>query len=317
MNQLSGIVADIGATNARFGLVRDGQLVNIQVLPCAEFPSLTDAALSYLSRQDAGVPQKGAFAIAAPLDGGDAVSMVNHPWSFSVADVRRRLGLSALAVFNDFEALARAVPGLAAGDYYDMIPVAAEKDRAIAIIGPGTGLGVAGVAFDRDGAPIILPTEGGHVTMPAMTPREFALFEYLKKTKYHHVSAERVVSGKGLVNLYQAIAGVDGENPGERSAADITRAAQDGSCPVCVEALDLFCHFLGVAAGNLALTFGSFGGLYIAGGIVPKLGEDYFRRSRFYESFLAKGRFKDYLARVPVRVITHPFPGMEGLRRAV
>jgi glucokinase len=146
-----------------------------------------------------------------------------------------------------------------------------------------------------------VPTEGGHVTMPAGTQREFDLFEWLKGNKYHHISAERVISGKGIVNLYNAIVGVDKLDLPERTPAEITKAGLDKSCTACAEVLDLFCHFLGVAAGSLALSYGSFGGLYVAGGIVPQLG-DYFKNSRFRESYLAKGRFKDYLDRIPTFV---------------
>jgi len=184
----------------------------------------------------------------------------------------------------------------------------------IAVIGPGTGLGVAGIFF-ANGRPHPVTTEGGHITLPATTPREFSLFEFLKKTKYSHVSAERVLSGKGLVNLHQAIMGVDGLPLLEKSAAEITDSGLAGSCKACAEAVDLFCHLLGVVAGNLALSYGAFGGVYIAGGIVPRL-RDYFITSRFRESFLAKGRYRGYLNRIPTFVITHPYPGLEGLKYA-
>ena len=319
-------MADIGATNARFGLVNGGVMSDVAVLKCADYKDPAEAAQAYLAGRGKPLPGAtsltlpviGAFAVAAPLDGSDRVSMVNHPWSFSIADVRARLGLENLSVLNDFEALAGAVLHLGPRDYFTIGPAVAQKNKPVVVIGPGTGLGVAGIAFGRDGAPVILPTEGGHVTMPAATAREFALFEWLKNNKYSHVSAERVVSGKGLLNLYQAICGVDGRFPqDDMTAADIGEAAVVGGCAICAEVLDLFCHFLGVVAGNLALSYGAFGGVFIAGGIVPKLGEEYFRQSRFHDSFQAKGRFRDYMARIPVCVVTHPFPGMEGLKTLV
>lgn len=317
MSRKTGIVADIGATNARFGLVNNEKLESVEVFKCADYKDPAAAAKAYLAKHGTEVTT-GVFAVAAPLDASDRVVMINHPWSFSISGTRQELGLEKFTVLNDFEALARGVPFLQTGDYYQMGTAQAQEGKPIAIIGPGTGLGVAGVGFSSDGRPVILPTEGGHVTMPAATLREFELFDWLKRNKYSHISAERVISGKGLVNLYHAICGLDGHSlMPEKTAAEITAGALAGECAVCSEALDLFCHFLGVIAGNLALSYGAFGGLYIAGGIVPKLGEAYFRQSRFYESFLAKGRFRAYMERVPVRAITHPFPGMEGLRKAV
>jgi glucokinase len=309
---MSKIIADIGGTNARFALVDDkSNISNIEVLACADYKSPADAAQTYLKRIGAA-PETGAFAVATPLDGSDNVSMTNHVWAFSINETCKNIGLKRLRVLNDFAALAYSVPYLSEADRYQIGIGAAQKDMPIAIIGPGTGLGVAGIVFN-DGKPVAVTTEGGHVTMPADNAREYALFDWLKTAKYHHISAERVVSGKGLVNLYNAVCGVDGLDIPEKTPAEITKAALEGSCKVSVEVVELFCHFLGVAAGNLALTYGAMGGVYIAGGIVPQLGE-YFRQSRFRESYLAKGRFRDYLDRIPTYVITHPYPGLEGLK---
>lgn len=310
---MTKLIADIGATNARFALVENGVAAHIRVLPCADYPTLTAAARAYLD-QTGMTAKTGAFAVATALDGTDLVEMTNHAWKFSIEETRSGIGLSRLRVINDFEALAHAVPYLQKRDCYQLGDGTTRAGMPIGIIGPGTGLGVAAVFFS-EGRPVPSPAEGGHVTMPAVSAREFALFEYLKKTKYHHISGERVCSGKGLVNLYHALCGVDGLNLPERTPAEITAAALEGDCPACVEVVDLFCHFLGVLAGNLALTLGAGGGIYIAGGIVPQLGEDYFRASRFRASYLAKGRFSDYVARIPTFVITHPYPGLEGLVR--
>lgn len=308
---MTKLIADIGATNARFAVVQGGEISDIQVLACADYPTLAAAARHYLARTDAQ-PDREAVAVAAPLDGSDRVAMMNHSWAFSVRDTAKEIGVKELQVMNDFTALAYAVPFLDQKDYYQVGKGQAQKNMPIGIIGPGTGLGVAGVIF-VDGQPVPLTTEGGHVTMPASTAREYALFEWLKKDKYRHISAERVISGKGLVNIYQAICGVDQLTLPEKTPAEVTEAALQKKCRACMEALDLFCHFLGVVAGNLALTYGAFGGIYIAGGIVLQLG-DYFPASRFRESFLAKGRYHDYLNRIPTFVITHPYPGLEGLK---
>jgi glucokinase len=309
---MTKLIADIGATNARFALVEDAKIDRIEVLPCNGFPTLAEAAQAYLRKNDSR-PDSGAFAVAVPMDGSDSVAMTNHGWAFSIEETRALIGLQRLNVINDFAALAHAVPALSAQDYDQIGGGAPRKNMPVGIIGPGTGLGVAAVVFTEEGKPVSVTTEGGHVTMPAENAREFALFDFLKKTKYHHISAERVVSGKGIDNLYHAVCGVDGLALPERTPAEVTKAGLEKSCKTCEEVLDLFCHFLGVAAGNLALTYGAAGGVYIAGGIVPQLG-DYFKTSRFRESFLAKGRFRDYLEKIPTYVITHPYPGLEGLK---
>lgn len=308
---MTKLIADIGGTNARFALVNDNHISDVEVLPCADYKSPADAAQAYLKGRGV-TPETGAFAVATALDGSDNIAMTNHVWAFSINETCRNIGLQRLKIVNDFAALAHGVPYLGERDRYQLGGGTAMKGMPIGIIGPGTGLGAAGVVFS-DGKPVVMPTEGGHVTMPATNAREFALFEWLKQSKYHHVSAERVVSGKGMVNVYNAICGVDGVSLPDRTPAEITQAGLDGSCRVCAEVLDLFCHFLGVVAGNLALSYGAGGGIFIAGGIVPKLG-DYFRNSRFRDSFVAKGRFRDYQERIPTFVITHPYPGLEGLK---
>lgn len=309
---MSKLIADIGGTNVRFALAGETGVDGIKVYACNDYPTLADAARAYLDDMREK-PAEGAFAIATALDGSDKVTMTNHPWSFSISETRANIGLSGLRVINDFTALALAVPYLSGSDRVQVGGGTAVPGMPVGIIGPGTGLGVAAVVF-ADGKPVPITSEGGHVTMPAGTAREFALFEWLRWTKYRHVSAERVCSGKGLVNLYSAINGVDNLGLPEKTAAEITEAALNKTCKASAEALDLFCHFLGVAAGNLALTYGALGGVYVAGGIVPRLGAA-FASMRFRESFSAKGRFTEYVSRIPTYVVTHPYPGLEGLRR--
>jgi len=307
------LIADIGATNARFAVVNNGTIESVDILQCADYPTLSAAASAYMAQHRVR-PQTAVFAMAMPVDGSDHVRMTNNHWEFSIETTRQELGFSRLRLINDFAAIAHAMPYLGDTDRFRVCGGDAVKGLPIGIIGPGTGLGVAGVVFEGD-RPIVVTSEGGHVTMPADTAREFALFDYLRKTKYSHVSAERVVSGKGLVNLYNAICGVDGVSFSERDPASIAQAGMSGACTACGEALAQFCKFLGVAAGNLALSFGARGGIYIAGGIVPQLG-DYFPSSGFAEAFVSKGRFRPYLEAIPVYVVTHKNPGLEGLRHA-
>lgn len=201
---MSRLIADIGGTSARFGIADGEGIRDIRVLPCNEYPSPAAAARAYLGGMNER-PDTGAFAVATPVNGADRVAMTNHVWDFSIEETRAEIGLDSLRVINDFTALAFSVPYLAGKD---LLQVGGEEPRRegypMAIIGPGTGLGVAAVVFN-EGKPVPVTTEGGHVTMSAATLREYTLFEWLRLTKYHHISAERVCSGKGLVNLYMAI----------------------------------------------------------------------------------------------------------------
>lgn len=308
----AGLIADIGATNARFALAGPDGIHDEQILKCEDYPGLFEAAEAYLHKLGRPAISKASVAIAGPVK-GDRFEMTNHPWTFSVSGIKEKLGLQVFHVINDFEAVALGVPHLKAGeDYRQLGPGAAEPHAPIGIIGPGTGLGVASLVWDGK-AYCTVPGEGGHVTMAAKTQREFDVFQWLLGKKYHHVSAERVCSGKGLANIYHALRGLDGRaDLPELAPEQISAKALSGECALCAEALDMMMGFLGRVAGNLALTIGAFGGIYIAGGIVLRLG-DYFETSQFYEEFLAKGRFRDYLLPVPVFVIHNEFPAFIGL----
>jgi glucokinase len=298
------LVADIGGTNARFALSDGGgRPHSIRVLPCSDYPTLEDAIEAYL----AGVqvrPRRAAVAVAVALT-GDRVQMTNHIWSFSAAAVRQRLELDQLLLLNDFVALALAIPYLRTEECHQVGDGAAVEGLPIALIGPGTGLGMSGLipAGDRY---IPLQSEGGHATYGAASKRESAILTVLAR-RFNHISAERLISGPGLVNLYRAIAEVEGKSADDLAPPDISRRAIAGECPICLEALDTFCAMLGTAAGNLVLTLGARGGVYIGGGIVPRLGE-YFDRSPFRASFQQRGRFSAYLTAVPsyVNQATHP-----------
>jgi glucokinase len=309
---MTGLIADIGGTNARFALVEgDGTTRDTRVLACSEYPTLEDACATYLAEVAPGErPARAAFAVASPVI-GDWVDMTNHIWSFSIEALHQHLGFETLRVVNDFVAVALAIPALRADDLEQVGGRRPDPGAVVAILGPGTGLGVAGLV-PSDGRWLPLATEGGHVTMPAADDREAALLAALRR-RFGHVSAERVVSGPGLVNLYQAIAEVDGRTADSAlTPPDCTTRALARSCPICVEALDVFTAMLGVVAGNLTLTLGARGGVYIAGGIVPRLG-DMFAASRFRPRFEDKGRFREYVAPIPAFVVTHSYPAFVGL----
>ena len=310
-----GLIADIGGTNARFSLVLPGvdEAQHSLTLPCADYPSLEAAAKAYLAAAaPAQAPRKGAFAIACPVL-SDEVSFTNRDWTFSISALQKALELDHLDVVNDFTAVALAVPYLTDGDKVAIGGGEPAFGAPIAILGPGTGLGVGVLVAGKEGWHAI-PTEGGHVTLSAATEREAAIIGRLRP-QFGHVSAERLLSGPGLVNLYQAIAQLDGVSPSEPAPHEVAKRAKEGDA-VAKETLDCFFAMLGSFAGNLALSTGARGGVVIAGGVLQHLLED-FTRSSFRQRFEDKGRFKGYLQGIPVHVVTHPYPAFVGLRGLV
>jgi glucokinase len=304
------LVGDIGATHARFGLVSpDGTLLLSRTLADEDYPAIHDAIAAFLAERGAlPMPRQGAIAIASPIT-GDRVAMTNHPWSFSILALKARFGFDRLEVINDFTALALALPRLTPQDRLMVGGGAAVAGAPIGVLGPGSGLGVSGLVASGSGW-IALTGEGGHATMAPATDRESAVLDRMRG-HFDHVSAERALSGPGLVNLYNTLAEL-GRMPAQGyTAAQITDLAVRAADSLCVETTTMFCAMLGTMAGNLALTLGARGGVYIGGGIVPRLGQT-FVQSPFRQSFEAKGRFQAYLAAIPTFVVTHPLPAFLG-----
>jgi glucokinase len=315
MTSSLGLIADIGATNARFALADENGFYEQKVLPCEGYPSIVEAAETYLEGLKGKRPSNAAFAIAGPVS-GDWFEMTNHLWHFSISETQKALGLDGFVLMNDFKAIALGIPHITGDDKKQVGgDQKANPHGTIGVIGPGTGLGVASLFWDGQQYRAN-PGEGGHITMAAKTQREFDLFRTLRY-KYRHVSAERVCSGKGLVNIYNAIKILDGhEELPDRTPEQIAECAINKTCPACEEALDKMIAFLGMVAGDLAMTLGAHGGVYIAGGIPAKLGE-YFFNSRFRSEFEAKGRYEDYLKPIPTWLITHPFIAFVGLQKFI
>jgi glucokinase len=310
------LVADVGGTNARFGWIADaGAAIDaVRTLPCANYATLADAVRAYLAGLGRGQPGSMAMGIANPIT-GDEVRMTNHHWQFSISGLQAELGLQRLVVINDFTALALSLPSLQAHELRQVGGGAARAHAPMALIGPGTGLGVSGLV-PAGVQWVALAGEGGHVTLPATTEREAALIALLGQ-RYGHASAERAICGAGLVALYEAVCVLDGATAEPSSPADVTTRALAGTCARSAEAVAHFCALLGSVAGNLALTLGALGGVYIGGGIVPRLGEA-FDRSDFRQRFEAKGRFSAYLAQMPVFVIDASVsPALLGVARAL
>jgi glucokinase len=313
---LPWLVADVGGTNARFGWVEDPSagVQQVRQFAVADHASPAHAAAAYLDTlgRPRPAPRRAALAVATAID-GDAVSLTNSAWSFSRTALREALGVRELRVLNDFEALALSLPHLQPHQMraHGALPRA---QGTLAVIGPGTGLGVAGVVQTGAGWQA-LPGEGGHATLAAADDFEAALLQHVRRT-YRHVSAERLLSGIGLPTLHEAVAAVRGERGEALAAPQIVERGLAGDDAPCARTLDVFCALLGSFAGNVALTLGARGGVYIGGGIVPRLGDRFFA-SRFRERFEAKGRFQGYLQAIPTALITDTQAALTGAAGAL
>ena len=319
------LVADIGGSNARFGWVaRDGGGVeHVRKLPVPQHAGPAEAVRCYLDELAGALgtrfvaPRRGAFAVASTIV-GDRVTLTNSHWDFSSAGVCAELGLDDLVVMNDFEALALALPHLQVAQLrcHGAPPLAR---GTLCVIGPGTGLGVAGITETAHGW-VALPGEGGHATLAPADDFEAALLAHVRQ-RYDHVSAERLLSGIGLPVLHDAVRAVTGRASGASSgsplaAETIVARVLTGEDAGCRQTLYTFCALLGGFAGNVALTLGARGGVYIGGGIVPRLG-DLFFASAFRARFEAKGRFSSYLQPIPTALITDTLVALTGAAAAL
>jgi glucokinase len=308
------LLADIGATHARFALeIAPGVLRNVAVLLCDDYPGIVPLLNAYLAQTQA---QSGgarithaAFALANPIS-GDFIRMTNRDWQFSTEEVRRTLGLTTLLIVNDFTALAMALPGFKPEDLLQIGGGKPASNAVAGVLGPGTGLGVSGVIPTVDGF-VTLGSEGGHVNFAPADEREFAILQYAWR-EWQHVSNERLISGPGMEIIYRALALRNGVEAPPRDAAAIMTAALEQKDALCLEVLECFAGMLGGAAANLAVTLGAFGGIFIGGGIVPRMAE-WFKTSPFRTRFEAKGRFSSYLAQIPTYVIMMPTPALYGV----
>lgn len=314
------LVADIGGTNCRFGLVRaaDAPAADVLTYRCADYPSPEAAAAVYLAaigeREGAAVaPQRIAFAVATAVE-GDTAQMTNSAWLVSRPRLAAALGARQVLLLNDFEALALALPRLG-DDAVQWIGDARPDARLpMAVIGPGTGLGVSS-CVPVAGGWIAIAAEGGHATAPAADDFESDVLREMRR-EHAHVSAERALSGIGLPVLHRAVCRVRGMPDETLAAEEITRRAFEANDALCMATLDTFCAMLGTFAGNVALTVGARGGVYIAGGIAQKLGAD-FLGPRFRARFEAKGRFSGYMARIATGLITAKHAALAGAAQAL
>ena len=300
------LVTDIGGTNARFALVdRDGHLVDEKTLKTKDFPNVVEATTFYL---DGRSIDSAVLVVAGPVE-SDHIALTNCPWAFSIEATKTALGLEKLLVINDFVAQALAIPRLDPGDVQKLGGGQALEDRAIVVIGPGTGLGVAGLL--KIGETIhAIPTEGGHVAFAPKDEIEEGVLRILRR-RFGHVSNERLLSGPGLVNCAKALAELREIDLSIETPSEVIDRAESEKCPICIEALERFCTLLGAAAGDLALSYGARGGVYLTGGMVAHLG-DWFDVDRVLRAFIDKGRFKTYLQAIPIHRVLRTDTGLIG-----
>jgi glucokinase len=308
---VQALLADIGGTNARFALLRDGEIGPVEHVKVADYPTVIDAVTAFLLRLGVARPPGAAIFGIAGLITNNRVTLTNSVWTIDAAQLREVVGFETVRLLNDFEAMAWSLPALAASDLFALGEQRPALDAPMLVVGPGTGFGAS--CFIRQGATsYAVVTEAGHATLPATSERQQRVIEQMRR-RFDHVSIERALSGSGLENLYEALAAADGIGVPSRDAASITKTALDGSCSASRAALDMFCCLLGAVCGNLALTFGARGGVYIAGGIVPRF-VDHLARSGFRKSFESKGRFESYLREIPINVIVKPDASFVGLK---
>jgi glucokinase len=301
------VVADVGGTNLRLATLQNNQLVNLATTYC-EAGNPETFIHQYL--QDNNLAHAiMCIAIAGPVN-GDAVSMINFDWHFSQQELKARLGLEHLYVINDFHAMSLCVPHIPETELIQVGGGEADKSRACIICGPGTGLGIGHLIPTEDGDWVVMPGEGGHSDMVINSEREMAIWQLMHRESAH-VFTEKLLSGPGLVNIYHAVCKLDNIAAEELTPENITQRAVDNRDTACTETLNTFCELLGSLCGSLALTSGALGGVYITGGLIPKI-LDYFKQSNFRSRFEDKGSYAFYVEPIPTYVIVSDFPGLTG-----
>lgn len=307
---MTNLIADIGGTNARFALCEDdGTISNVQIYPCKKFKHFADVVKKFITESKVEI-KKAAMAIACPIT-GDHVQFTNCKLDFSILELQNQFKFEKLEIVNDFVAQAYAIPELTPDDVLKVGEGIAQKNATIGVIGPGTGLGVS-FLVPQNGSYIAIPGEGGHATISATTNRQMDVLSILYR-QFGHVSAERVISGQGLSNIYNALRLLTNEASLILPPEDIFDLAIKGD-DLGFEAVNMMFDMLGTFSGNLALTIGAFGGIYIAGGIIPRPANlNLFIQSDFRKKFAEKGRFKSYLEQIPTFVMASKNPAFLGL----
>lgn len=309
------LVGDVGGTHARFALVSPGSVVlqHLAVLDCQDYPGPEQAIRAYLRQVGAVEIDQACVAVAAPVT-GSTVAMTNNHWRFDIRQLQQDFGLNPFRLVNDYTAMALGVLHVPEDK---LVPVGggiADSRRPVLVMGPGTGLGVSALVPVRAGW-VPLATEGGHVDFAPVDDVETEIARRLQQ-RFGRVSVERLLCGQGIVNLYQALAGMEGKTPTLHTPEQISGAALAGTDALALSAMNGFCRILGRVAGNAVLTLGSYGGVYLCGGILPAI-LDFFLASGFREAFDSKGRMRPLLEAAPVRVVTDNYAGLYGAAAAL
>lgn len=308
-----GLVGDVGGTHCRFALATRGdtELSAPVKYPCADFPDIIQAINHYLAQE---APRRSVdwavIAVAGPVD-RDTVQLTNHPWIISASEIAAKLNMRDVRLVNDFTAFARATPLVEATDLIPLggKPAARSDSVTTAVVGAGTGLGVGGLLSNSKGV-FPLTTEGGHASFAPTNDLEIKIARVLR-TKFERLSAERLLSGEGLRNIYWALSKIDGVEPPQIAARDITRTASNQTDERAMRAIQVFCRVLGAFSGDVVLTLGARGGLYVSGGVIHAM-LDVFDRPGFREAFEAKGRFRSYMEEIPAWIVVHPYAALVG-----
>jgi len=305
------LVGDIGATNARFAIVAEGgsELENIQYLPCADFNNLQGAIKSYLSGLSEINVKSACIAIAGAIH-TQSFKLANNHWHINKNDVAAELDSIHLHWINDFTAQALATIDLSKEDTIVINSGCKQSDRVRLAIGPGTGLGVCGLLPSTNGWKPVMG-EGGHVDFAPNSELQFEILKLLQK-RFGHVSVERLLSGPGILNLYQALAEINEQKIQFESPAEVTSAALDvNPDQLSIDTLKLFCQIFGSVVGDAALNMGALGGVYITGGVIRNF-LDFFLKSEFQNSFEDKGRLRDYMISIPIYFSKARYMGLLG-----
>lgn len=309
------LVGDVGGTNARFAIAHmvDGRpvLEHLERFKGAEHPTFLEGVRAFIDGCEVK-PTGGVIAVAGPVTDG-AIDLTNSPWRVSEAELAT-LGLDPIRLINDFEALAWGAPVVPQDQLASLGgPFEGDPHAAVAVLGPGTGFGVSALVRDAHGREMAMPSEGGHACFAPGDVVEDEVLRILRR-RYDRVSIERLICGPGLVNLHRALAEIDGRETDIDDPAQITAEALENPNSVCGATLARFCAILGAVAGDIALTTGARGGVYVAGGIAPRI-LPFLKVSPFRERFERKGRFQDYMAAIPTQVILHEHAALLGAAR--
>lgn len=308
-NSRQAIVGDIGGTHARLAIadVDELAITNFVVFRSKMFASLKDIVAAYIESIPYR-PRMAAFGIAGPT-GSATFRPTNLPWSFTYDELKAAAGVEHLLVINDFEALARALPSLTDHDLNRISGDQPAEGATKVVLGPGTGLGVAGLASSPSGW-VAVASEGGHMSFPCENQEELAIVDRMREDG-GHVSFERLISGPGLARLYEVLGSMKGQEVEPLPVPDIVKRALAKDDALAEEALGLFVNWLGRFAGDVALAYGARGGIYVGGGIVPRI-LDLMKDGTFRTAFLSKGRLASFLEQIPVYVIRAHDAGLRG-----